>query len=30
MSLIGTNNEGREHALNQDNDGEKSPRQAQI
>ena len=28
MPLVGTNNEGREHALNQDDDGKKSPRQA--
>ena len=27
MPLIGTNNEGREHALNQEGDGEKLPTQ---
>lgn len=30
MTLVGTNNHGREHTLNQEDDGEKSPRQAPI
>ena len=28
MPLVGTNNEGREHALNEEDDAEKSPTQA--
>lgn len=30
MTLVGTNNEEREHALNKEDDGKKSPRQALI